>query len=375
MNWLSNPDLRGLFWLPASFAVSALCTLLAIRYARRNNVIDLPGRRRSHTAPTPRGGGIGIVLSVLLGLAALALLSTQITLPLRLMASIGLLAAIGWVDDHRPLPAWSRLLVQLAAVAVWLWPLLRAVFAAPAAPEQQLETSTVETAGVVLLLGFLTIWSINLHNFMDGINGLLATQAMFVLGALAWLELRDTESLRALQLGMWVAAIAGFLPFNFPRARVFMGDVGSGVVGLLIAVGVLWQTSIAQIAAASGFIAVSAFAVDASCTLLSRMLGGRRWYLAHREHLYQWLVRSGMSHARVVTCYMGWNLLVVAPVLWWINLLPVTRRGVPVTLDAGAAWALGVYAAGIALWICGKRWCLRRVSSGRRHPGLLHAPA
>ena len=375
MNWLSNPDFRGLFWLPASFAVSALLTLLAIGYARRNNVIDQPGQRRSHSSPTPRGGGIGIVLSVLLGLGALALLLPEVTLPLRLMGSIALLAAIGWIDDHRPLPAWLRLLVQFAAVAVWLLPLLRVVLSPPDVPDQQLDTSTLETAGIATLLGFLTLWSINLHNFMDGIDGLLAAQAIFVLGALAWLALRDAESMRALQLGMWVAALAGFLPFNFPRARVFMGDVGSGVVGLLVAVAVLWQTSIAQVAAATGFIAVSAFAVDATCTLLSRMLGGRRWYRAHREHLYQWLARSGMSHARVVAWYMGWNLLVVAPVLYWINRMPVTRKGAPVTLDSGIGWAIAVYALGLIVWICGKRWCLRRAKSFERRRELEHAPA
>lgn len=375
MNWLSNPDLRGLFWLPASFALSALLTLLSIRYARRNNLLDQPGQRRSHSEPTPRGGGIGVVVSVLAGLGLLALLLPEVTLPLRLMVSIALLAVIGWVDDHRPLPAWLRLIVQFVAVGIWLLPLMRALVFPPAMPDQYPVTSTIETGGLALLLGFLTIWSINLHNFMDGINGLLAMQAIFVLGVLAALALRDSDPTRPLQLGMWVAAVAGFLPFNFPRARVFMGDVGSGVIGLLIAVAVLWQTSIAQAAAASGFVAASAFVVDATCTLLSRMLSGRRWYRPHREHLYQWLTRTGMSHARVVVWYMGWNLLVVAPVLWWINRIPATRKVLPITVDSGVVWALGVYALGIALWICGKRWCLHRVGSVARPTDLMHAHA
>lgn len=360
--------MRGLLWLLVSFLLAAVATWVAILYARRRNLLDLPGQRRSHSAPTPRGGGIGIVLSVLIGLAALAYWVPVINLPVRLMVAIALIAAVGWLDDHRPLPAWSRLLVHCVAVAVWLAPLILAIGSAPTIAAQHLSTTPVETAGVLLLIGFLGVWSVNLHNFMDGIDGLLAMQGIFVLGALALLGLRETNSMHPLQLAMWAAAIAGFLPFNFPRARVFMGDVGSGVIGLLIAVAIVWQTSMPEVAAASGIVAASAFVIDSSCTLLSRMLRGRRWYSAHREHLYQWMVRAGMSHARVVAIYAGWNLLVVVPVLWWVNRVPA-RQSTIEALDSGYAWAAAVYALGVALWIFGKRRCARAIGSAR------HAPA
>ena len=236
------------------------------------------------------------------------------------------------------------------------------LFASTSAP---LETTPLETAGVVLLLGFACVWSINLHNFMDGIDGLLALQAIFVLSVLTVLCLREPESAHPLQFGLWAAAICGFALFNFPRARVFMGDVGSGTIGLLIAVAVVWQTSTPQVAAASGIIVASAFVADATCTLLSRMLRGRRWYSAHREHLYQWMTRAGMSHARVVVCYMAWNLAVVLPVLWWINRMPARRPAGVEGLDSGYAYAAAVYALAVALWISGKRWCAHKIRSAR----------
>ncbi len=188
---------------------------------------------------------------------------------------------------------------------------------------------------------------------------------------------------------LWVltAATLGFLPFNFPRARIFMGDVGSGALGLMIvvAIGLTLNTISPPLSAA--LIVCSAFATDATCTLLSRMLRGRRWYSSHREHLYQWMARSGMSHARVVAWYMAWNLCVVVPVLWWIHgswigldhIGLAQLRDPPgnpaLTSGSGDAAALSsyryashiapiaVYALSIATWLFGKRWCLRKVKN------------
>ncbi|HZP67699.1 MAG TPA: glycosyltransferase family 4 protein [Rudaea sp.] len=364
MDWFQ--DIRGdeaFIFVPAALVLSAAFTWMAIHYARRNRLIDLPGQRRSHNVPTPRGGGIGIVLAVVAVLFAIGVVAPPF--PLRLVVAVVVVAAIGWIDDHRPLPAWSRFLVHCCAVGIWLAPLFVAVWAAPTAPA--LDTSPMETLGIALLIAFLSVWSINLHNFMDGIDGLLATQAIFVLTVLAVLCLREPASPHALEIGTWAAAIAGFLPFNFPRARVFMGDVGSGVVGLLVAAAALWQLSMPEVAAASGFVAVSAFAVDAGCTLLSRMLRGRRWYNAHCEHLYQWLVRSGLSHARVVTLYAAWNVFVALPVLWWMNRVPPMSPDSLHEMPSGYGWAVVVYALGIVMWVLGKRTCLRRVRMGGAH--------
>ena len=177
---VANPN--GWIWLLASFLLSAGVTWLSIRYALHRNLLDLPGQRRSHSAPTPRGGGLGIVIAVVAGLFALAWLAPATGLQLRLIGAVTLVAAVGWIDDHRPLPAWSRLLVQMLAVALWLAPLI--LSAMQAAPAQVLTTTPLQTAVIVLLLALICLWSINLHNFMDGIDGLLALQSIFVLSVL-----------------------------------------------------------------------------------------------------------------------------------------------------------------------------------------------
>ena len=374
MTWLSNPDMR-LPWLALSFAVSLALAALAIVYAHRLGIIDHPGQRRSHSVPTPRGGGVGVVVCVLLSLSVLPLWNPAFSSQWRLAGAVGVLALIGWIDDHRPLSAWLRFPVQIGAVAMWLAPLI-AQLVAPQPETRPLDVSPNDLLALASVLAFIALWSINLHNFMDGINGLLALQAIFVFAVLAWFGMRDPATTHALAVATWAAAVAGFLPLNFPRARIFMGDVGSGAIGLLIAVAIVWQTSSERIAASTGLIAVSAFLTDATCTLLSRMLRGRRWYSAHREHLYQWMTRTGMSHARVVTWYMGWNLLVVAPVLWWINRVPTPAS--PDPQPGGYAWAAGSYALAVTMWICGKRWCEHRVRSrGTRatSSGALHASA
>lgn len=345
----------------AVLAVSAVVTWWSIAYAHRRNLIDHPGRRRSHVVATPRGGGIGIVAAVVLGntivFQSLSDVSERLN-ALALTAAMLGVAAVGWVDDHRGLSARPRLAIHCLAalLVVGLAPMILGVASG---------VGGAGTIGLVLLLSmaaFGVVWSINLHNFMDGIDGLLAMQALFVFCALALLCIQAEHFTEAGRIALFAAATLGFLPFNFPRSRVFMGDVGSGVLGLLIAVVIGWQITTLPIAMASGLIAASAFVVDATATLVSRILRGRRWYSAHREHLYQWLARSGRSHAQVVALYAGWNLLVVTPVLWWINRMPgaaaVAQPAQDFFVESGTRALLAVYAFAVLTWIVGKRFCL-----------------
>jgi UDP-N-acetylmuramyl pentapeptide phosphotransferase/UDP-N-acetylglucosamine-1-phosphate transferase len=347
LDWWSHPtDPRWWASALAIFLLSASVAWASIRYAQRRNLIDQPGRRRSHDQPTPRGGGIGIVVAVL---AAIGLSIWQLSMAgvfqsaLTLGLALVLVAAVGWIDDHRGVSVRTRLLIQALAVAILLVPIvLHFVTRDPAEPMHW---------GQIILglggVGFGLLWSINLHNFMDGINGLLACQAIFVFLCLAALLAGSPQSWQFLLL---VAAVAGFLPFNFPRARIFMGDVGSAALGLLIGVAVL-TLSIPLLLA--GLIACSAFVTDATCTLLSRMGARRRWYSAHREHLYQWLARSGFSHASVVGLYMGWNFIVVVPVLYLAN------RAAGEVATGAFGWLIAVYALAVSVWFTGKRWCLQ----------------
>lgn len=350
--------------LSAAILLMAVATLLSaglawlsIRYAMRVRLIDEPGRRRSHSVPTPRGGGIAIVVAIALCVG----LPIAWWSPMQLFVIVALLlvAAVGWIDDHRPLGARLRFLAHWAAAAVLFAPVVVERLLSPG----EIHGDWWGCGAAFLLVGVVIVWSINLHNFMDGIDGLLAMQALFCLAVLALLIARAGAAGPAAAAAVSAAAVLGFLPFNFPRARIFMGDVGSGALGLVVALAAIVLAGHGWSAAASAAIVVSAFVTDASCTLLSRMLRGRRWYSAHREHLYQWLVRSGFSHAQVVASYLAWNLLLVLPVVYWMN-----RSSAPsVGVESAVAAAAAVYALAVAAWWCGKRWCLTAACKRGRH--------
>lgn len=361
MDWFSQPsDPRWWGSLLVVFLISVFVTALSIHYAHRRNLIDQPGQRRSHAQPTPRGGGIGLVTAVLILFAAEMMILPREALPdlAACWAALALVAAVGWIDDHRGLAARWRILAHAAAALI----VFAGVFGTATVRDSGFPSGSLAIAYAVVLcfIGLGLVWSINLHNFMDGIDGLLALQSLFVFLSMAVLMAVTGADADAWHLCALAVAVAGFIPFNFPRAYVFMGDVGSGTLGLLIGITVLRQLQVTEVEPFSGLIACSAFVVDATCNLASRMLRGKRWYSAHREHLYQWMARAGMSHARVVAWYMGWNLFIVAPVLWQLNRAWQQPSGSH-RIAGGLEGAIVVYALGIALWIFGKRWCLHRV--------------
>lgn len=332
-------------WSLVALAIAAMSVHGAIAYAHRRGMLDLPGQRRSHTLPTPRGGGIGIVLACLVALpAVLGMLPgpwSRWTMACLVLALL-LVAAIGWWDDHRPLRQWPRLGVQLLATGLFGAALLADARATPL------------WLPVLMLAGG---WSINLHNFMDGIDGLLAQQGIVVAAGLGVLALSTAQPALAGAAFAVAAACLGFWFYNRSPARIFMGDVGSGSVGLLLfaLTAMLWRVEAALVWLA--LILGSAFIADASLTLLNRFLRGRRWYAPHREHLYQWLVRSGRTHARAAALYLGWNLLIAAPAAIVARLHP------SLALPACAA----VYTAAGATWIVAKRHCVRRISQKEPH--------
>lgn len=297
-------------WACVVFLLATFLSLAALRYARWRQLLDMPGRRRSHAAPTPRGGGVAIVATLLLVMPFLSWADMRMpaTFALALMA----VAGIGWMDDHRPLSARLRLAVHLlAAIAIVTVLLLTAH-----------DTALPGWAWVPvgLLVMFWLAGCINAWNFMDGSNGLVTSQCLWLGLMLAFVFFRMAD---AGNTAAWpwagmalalAAACAGFLPFNFPRAAIFLGDVGSGALGLIC--GVLLLSAFWLEPANFWWLLLlpSALLVDAGMTLLWRVVSGRRWYTAHREHLYQWLIRGGRSHAQVAMLYLGWNLVVVLPV-------------------------------------------------------------
>lgn len=331
-------------WLLSSFLISLLVVRGSISYARRRGMFDLPGQRRSHQVATPRGGGVGVVVAMLIclpGVLGHPAAGWPTDLIAGLLGGLLLVAAAGWWDDHRSLPVLPRLAAQLLGIGLFCAGLLATGIAWWWLP--------------LLLAG--GVWSVNLHNFMDGIDGLLAQQVMFVGAGLALLAWLAAQPALALACAMLALSMAGFWCFNRPPARIFMGDAGSGSVGLLVFAFSMMLWRVEQALLWPALILSSAFVVDASLTLLSRMLRGRRWYTAHREHLYQWLVRRGGTHARAGVAYLSWNLLVAAPAagLAWSHL----HMALPITI--------AVYLVASVAWLMLKRRCLRRHSSRTPH--------
>lgn len=297
MPWLVMGALLGLALL------SAALTWAARGYALRRQLFDQPGERRSHSVATPRGGGIAIVISLLVT-AGVAMWAWPAALPSLLVAALGLalVAGIGWWDDHRPLPAMRRLMVHFIAAA-----LLAALV--------RVHGGSWLLAVLVLLF---TASLINIWNFMDGINGIAASQAVVVALGLAPL-LPWPYSLAAIALGL---ACLGFLPFNFPRARIFMGDVGSGALGYAVAALLALASVKTDINWILLLVSASPFLVDAGFTLLARIISGQRWMEPHTQHVYQRAVQAGASHARVTGMYFALGLFSITVLNVCSNLQP-----------------------------------------------------
>lgn len=320
-----------------AFFVALGVVRAAIAYAHRRGMYDQPGQRRSHTLPTPRGGGIGIIVAVLPTVPACLMYlhpSWKPHIVTALIVATVMVAVIGWWDDHRSLPVLPRFGVQVSAVAAFSSALL-------------IDGPSWAWLPLLLLAG---AWSINLHNFMDGIDGLLAQQGVFVACGLAVLAWCSGQPALAGASACVAAACLGFGCYNRPPARIFMGDVGSGSIGLLLfaLTAMLWRVNWPLVWPA--LILSSAFMTDASLTLLIRMVRGRRWYTAHREHLYQWIVRRGRTHAVGAAWYVGWNLLVAAP----IAALAFERPGM------GLIACIVTYVIAAAVWLVVKRRLVRR---------------
>jgi Fuc2NAc and GlcNAc transferase len=293
----------------ATLVASALLTALVRKFAIFRGVLDVPNTRSSHVAVTPRGGGLAIVLTATVALAGLALAGMiRPNLLLVLIGGGGAVAFAGFVDDRDSLPAVARLIVHLSA-ALW------AVFWLGGLPAIVLHQQVVQlgwSGDVLAVVG--VVWVLNLFNFMDGIDGIAASEAVFVTGGallpMAICGVSGDVSAAALILG---AACLGFLVWNWPPAKIFMGDVGSGYVGYAIATLALAAARQSPVAVWVWLILGGVFFVDASVTLVRRLIRGERVYQAHRSHAYQWLARRWGSHRRVTIVVMWVNCLWLLP--------------------------------------------------------------
>lgn len=331
-----------LYAVLVAWLIGTLVTALAIRYAHTRALLDQPGDRRSHETPTPRGGGIGLVAAVLgVGATLWVRQWTHSGDSFALMASFlvgfAIVAAIGWMDDHRPLPAAGRLLVHVISAGMFAW----AFWSATAHP------------GLTLLAFVAPLVLTNVWNFMDGINGIASTQAVVVA---AFLSLALDGSWRVLALAT-VSATWAFVPYNFPRARIFMGDVGSGALGFALG-GLLAMAAWGALESGPApssilllILPISAFLLDATLTLAGRILRGERWWTPHVLHAYQAAARQ-VGHGRVTMGFLAWTLLASA-----IAMLTRSQSDFFV-----AAIVAGWYTLGAVLWWQLQRWAQVRES-------------
>lgn len=289
------------------FLVSLLGTWGVRRYAMREGVLDIPNHRSSHLVPTPRGGGAAIVAAFLAGLLIQQFMLGWNHFISVLMLASALIALVGFIDDHQSVAARKRILVHLIAAVLLV---------AAAGMPTQFNIFYVSVELGVWAIPFVVlgiVWLLNLTNFMDGIDGIAGVQAVAasaVVGLLMFLS--GSPAFVIWPVCILSAASLGFLWWNFPPAKIFMGDVGSATMGLIFGGLAWWHTSFDSKWFYVWLILLGVFIVDATWTLVFRALRKQRLSEAHRTHAYQRAAQLTGSH-RMVTLSVG------AVILFWLS--------------------------------------------------------
>jgi len=295
-------------WGFGTMAIAWTLTGLIRHYAINRSIVDVPNHRSSHSIPTPRGGGLAIVLAVLVALALMPLVGLGASGTwIAVGAAVGV-ALVGFVDDHRHVPAAWRLLAHLFAAVVIVWEL-------NGLPAMRFFGFDLGAAPVGPILATLLVaWWINLTNFMDGIDGIAGTHVVAVCVGGACVNAAAGSPLpQVLSPAALATATSGFLLWNWPPARIFMGDVGSGFVGAMIAVFTLQAGHFEAELAWAWTILSGAFVVDASVTLCLRIARRDRLSEAHRSHAYQHLTQRCGRHRDVTLLWTATTVLWLLP--------------------------------------------------------------
>jgi UDP-N-acetylmuramyl pentapeptide phosphotransferase/UDP-N-acetylglucosamine-1-phosphate transferase len=324
----------ALVLLVLTAAAGWMVTRWVTAYLNRRRVLDHPNERSSHSAPTPRGGGIAI-LAVALPLAGAVfwLHLPGATMWLAILALTAALAAVSWLDDLRGLPVGVRFAAHIVAVAAALGLLPDNLLVLQGWVPLWLDR---------LIAGLAWVWFINLFNFMDGIDGLAGAETVAICAGLFAVAAVNADALGASAIAVAQASIViagaalGFLVLNWHPARVFMGDVSAIALGYLLGWFLLLLASWGYGAAA--LILPAYFVADATLTLVRRALAGEAVWQAHATHFYQRAVQRGLSHARVTRFIAAGNCCLIALAL--ASTQVVSRTGDALCLG-GAALIVG----------------------------------
>lgn len=328
-------------WFVVAGAGSATATFLVQKLASRFGWWSFPTPRGLHLKATLSRGGVGLVL---VSMVALVMVLPLVGLrPLQVTVLVGAalgIAVMGFIDDAYPLPILPRLGFQFAMAGLGFWALN------PLSGLGMVSPTITTIAGCLVIISW--VWSVNLFNFMDGIDGLVATGVFCIAITLALLTALTGHHAIAIAWAALGGACAGLLPWNWPPAQIFMGDVGSGYLGFVV--GILAILSVYEGAASIWTISIvgSPFLVDATFTLLRRMFRGDRWYHAHRQHAYQKLAIRWSAHRPVTALLLGVQLVVVAPLASLGHFRPGMAPLLAIVVSLAlclAAWRVG---AGVA---------------------------
>ena len=283
--------------------LSAFLTWWLISGRSSLQLVDTPNHRSLHSVPVPRSGGIAVVLCLLLGLLLVnwRFNSTDNIVPL--LVAILVIAGCSFLDDLKGLSVLVRLLVHIVAVAFLL-------FAGYRLTDIGLPGSSITLVPFLSMLVsvIFIIWSINMYNFMDGMDGFAAGMTVFGFSTFALLGVFSGHSVFATCNLVVVASVLGFLFFNFPPAKIFLGDTGSSVLGLCFGAITIWGVNEQVFSFWVAMLVFSPFLVDATYTLIRRICAGERFWEAHKSHFYQRLVEKGYGHKKVV---LGEYLLMI----------------------------------------------------------------
>lgn len=289
-----------------SFIGSLSLTPLIRYYALKRRLVDIPNARSSHDLPTPRGGGLSIAVTFMLGITVLTFRG-WISLDLAIAIAGGglIVAVVGFWDDHKQVPAKWRIVAHFIAAGFalyWMGGVL------------QLDSVSPLWQWIWNIIGMISlVWLLNLYNFMDGIDAFAGAEALFVSAASAMFLCMSGEYGLAWIAGVVFAAVGGFLLWNLPPARIFMGDVGSGFLGIVFGILAIAGSKHGVLPVYIWVILLGVFIVDTGVTLVRRVMRGARWYESHRCHAYQHAALQYNHHGRVTLVITALNLFWLLP--------------------------------------------------------------
>lgn len=323
-------------------AAACLLTGLFRRYALKADLLDHPNNRSSHVVPTPRGGGVAFVLVFLVLLVVVGTWDASLR---KLAISLGggglIVALVGFFDDRSHVSARVRLSVHLSAGA---WVLL---WMGPIPPVPMFGVMVNLGFGATLLCFFFVGWMINLFNFMDGIDGIASVEAITVALGGAWLWWLAGEGGGWMLGCVFAACVAGFLVWNWPPARIFMGDAGSGFLGFNVAALAIWSSQAASHLFWAWFVLIGCFWVDATTTIVRRVARGSRWDQAHRTHAYQHAARAAGRHLPVTLAVATINVCWLLPLATLVALRHIDGLLAVVIAHAPLIWLSRRFNAGL----------------------------